>query len=164
MKLCSVSVTWLIKTEYTSNGKFSKKEIFCFFDNSNVFFPQFSFPCNSSTSLSNQGLLPSSHLDSPVRGMPFLSRPFHIPPLWSDLIFLKQNSTFSWESAHELVAHDGSLTCVRKTLGSQRAEDSRSQVTGICARIGKDLKNKRKKYLLMYDRKPQNSIKQLYFT
>ena len=157
-------VNCLIKVEYTSIWQVCKKRKILFFDTSNIFFPQFSSPPNFSTSLSNHGLLPSSHLDSAVRGMSFWADPSTSPPLWSDVIFVKQSSTFSWESVPELVAHDGSLTCVRKTLGSQRAEDSRSQVTGICARIGKDLKNKRKKYLLMYDRKPQNSIKQLYFT
>ena len=124
-----------------------------------LIFPSFS------TSLSNRGLLPSSHLDSAVRVMPLWADPSTSPPLRSDVMFLKQSSTFSCKSAHELVAHDGSLTCVRKTLGSQRAEDRRSQVTVICARIrGKINKNKGKKYLLMYDRKPQNSVKQLYFT
>ena len=134
------------------------------FDTSNIFFPQFSFSPNFSTSLSNQGLLPSSCLDSVVRGMPLWTHPSTSPPLQPDLIFLKQSSTFSWESVHELVVHDGSLTCVRKTLGSQRAEDRRSQVTGICVRIERKInKNKGKKYLLTNNRKPQNSVKQFYF-
>ena len=166
MKFCSVSVTWLIKIEYTSVWQVCKKKIMIlFFDTSNIFFPQFSSPSNFSTSLSNHCLLPSSHLDSAVRGMSFWADTSTSPPLWSDVTFLKQSSTFSWESVHELVAHDGSITCVRKTLGSQRAEDRRSQVTGICARIKRKInKNKGKKYMLMYDRKPQNSVKQLYFT
>ena len=164
MKLCSVSVTWQIKTEYTNIWQVCKVRKILFFDTSNIFFPQFSFPPNFSTSLSNQGLLPSSHLDSAVRGMPFWADPSTSPPLWSNLMFLKQSSTFSWESVHELVVHNGILTCVRKTLGSQRAEDRRSQVTGICVRIGRKInKNKGEKYLLMNDRKPQKSVKQSYF-
>ena len=144
-----MSITWQIKTEYTSIWQVCKERKTLFFDTSNIFFPQFSFPPNFSTSLSNQGLLPSSHLDSAVRGMPFWEDPSTSPPLWSDLIFLKQISTFSWESVHELVAHDGILTCVRKTLGSQRAEDRRSQGTVICARIRRKInKNKGKKILV----------------
>ena len=164
MKLCSVSVTWLIKTEYTNIWQVCKVRKILFFDTNNIFFPQFSFSPNFSTSLSNQGLLPSSCLDYAVRGMPLWTDPSTSPPLQSDLIFLNQSSTFSWESVHELIVHGGSLTCVRKTLRSQRAEDRRSQVTSICVRIGRKInKNKGETYLLMNDRKPQNSVKQFYF-
>ena len=138
-------VTWLIKTEYRSTQQVCKEGRILFFGTNNIFFPQFSFSPSFSTSLSEQSLLPSLNLDFAVRGIPLWTEPSTSTPLRSDLVFLKQSSTFSWECVHELVAHDGSLTCVRKTLGNQRAEDRISQVTNICSRIrGKINKNKGK--------------------